>query len=287
MIIDFRAGAPIAGEPGGRSPRTLYGQVYGRISSEQQDQARPESAAAFLDLLDQEGIDGVVLPVEDNETVLGSRTSNDVLAAFCNEDRSRLIGFAGADPLKGMDAVRELERAVSELGLRGLNLGPFWQHLDPTDARYYPLFAKCVELDVPVILHASINFSLETVMDHSHPRHIDRVATDFPELKIVATHGGWPWTNEMVAVAWRHENVYVDTAAQRPTYIGLPNTGWGPLVHFGNSVLQNRVLFASRWPLLPFRRTVEEINELPLKPEVKEKWLGGNAAALLGLDDEA
>ena len=77
------------------------------------------------------------------------------------------------------------------------------------------------------------------------------------------------------------------TAAQRPTYIGLPSTGWGSLVHFGNSVLQNRVLFASRWPLLPFRRTVEEINELPLKPEVKEKWLGGNASALLGFEDGA
>lgn len=283
MIIDFRVGAPIQGEPGGRPARTLYGELYGRIQEGQREDA-PDSPAAFLELLDREGIDRVVLPVEDNETVLGSRTSNETLATFCEADPSRLLGFAGADPLKGMEAVRDFERAIRELGLRGLNIGPFWQQLYPTDARYYPLYAKCVELDVPVILHASVNFSLETVMDHSHPKYIDRVATDFPELKIVATHGGWPWVNELVAVAWRHRNVYIDTAAQRPKYLALPDTGWGPLIHFGNSVLQDRILFASRWPMLPFRQTVDELRQLPLKPEVLEKWLGGNAARLLKLD---
>lgn len=137
---------------------------------------------------------------------------------------------------------------------------------------------------MPVILHASMNLSLEVTMEYSHPKYIDQVATDFPELKIVATHGGWPWVNEMVAVAWRRPNVYLDTAAQRPKYIGLPDTGWAPFVHFGNSLLQDRILFASRWPLLPFRQTIEELRELPLKPEVLEKWLWKNAATLLKLD---
>ncbi len=283
MIIDFRASAPIAADLPGRQPATLYGELYGRVTSAQQ-QSRPTSAAEFISLLDSEGIDRVVLPVEDNETVLGSKTNNETLAEFCAHDRSRLIGFAGADPLKGMTGVRELEHAVRELGLHGLNVGPFWQHLDPSDRRYYPLYAKCVELDVPVIVHASVNFSLESEMDHSHPRHIDRVATDFPELKIVATHGGWPWVTELVAVAWRRPNVYIDTAAQRPRYVGLPDTGWSTLVHFGNSVLQDRVLFASRWPLLPFAETIEELRQLPLKPAVLDKWLGLNAARLLKLD---
>jgi predicted TIM-barrel fold metal-dependent hydrolase len=244
----------------------------------------PSNAAEFLELLDREGIDRVVVPVEDNETTLGSRTSPETLAKFCAADPERLIGFAGADPHKGMDAVREFEHAISDLGLRGLNIGQFWQELYPTDRRYYPLYAKCVELDVPVILHASMNLSLEVPMEYSHPKYIDQVATDFPELKIVATHGGWPWVNEMVAVAWRRPNVYLDTAAQRPKYIGLPNTGWAPFVHFGNSLLQDRILFASRWPLLPFGQTIKELGELPLKPEVLEKWLWKNAATLLKLD---
>jgi uncharacterized protein len=283
VIIDFRVGAPISPDRTGRPARTLYGELYGESARPQQADM-PRTAADLLRLLDAAGIDAVVLPVEDNETVLGGVTTNDTLAAFCAADPHRLIGFAGADPLKGMAAVRDFERAIRELGLHGLNLGPFWQGLYPTDARYYPLYAKCVELDVPVILHASVHFSLETPMEHSHPRYIDQVATHFPELKIVATHGGWPWVNELVAVAWRHPNVYIDTAAQRPRYLELPHTGWGPLVHFGNSVLQDRILFASRWPLLPFRRSIDELRALPLKPEVIEKWLGGNAARLLGIE---
>ena len=292
VIIDFRVGTPFAPEAPGRPVRSLYAEVYGRSRSEAREERSPEmvresgelTPAELLALFDREGIDRAVLPGEDHEVVTGKRTGNDKLAEFCAADPERLIGFAGADPLKGMDGVRELERAVRDLGLRGLNIGSFWSQLYPTDARYYPLYSKCVELDVPVILHAANNFSLETVMDHSHPKYIDRVATDFPELKIVATHGGWPWGNELVAVAWRHRNVYIDTASQRPLYMALPNTGWGPLVHFGNSVLQDRILFASRWPELPLRRTIEEIRQLPLKPEVLKKWLGGNAAALLNLD---
>ncbi len=283
MVIDFRVGAPIKGDlVPHRTHKTLYGQAYGRIAVEQPAD-RPTDAAGLLRLMDEHGISHVVVPVEDNETSLGSRTSPETLAAFCAENPERLIGFCGADPYKGMAAVRELEYAVRELGVRGLNIGQFWQELYADDRRYYPLYAKCVELGVPVILHASMNLSLEVGIEYSHPRHIDQVATDFPELTIVATHGGWPWVLEMVAVAWRRPNVYLDTAAQRPRYIGMPDTGWAPFVHFGNSLLQDRILYASRWPLLPFDLAMRELKELPLKPEVQEKWLWRNAARLLDL----
>jgi predicted TIM-barrel fold metal-dependent hydrolase len=287
MTIDFRVGAPIsADKPAHRPSRTLCGEAYGRTQAQQQDEI-PDDAQGLLKLMDEQGITHVVLPVEDNERTLGSRTSPESLAEFCSADPERLIGFCGADPRKGMDAVRESEHAVRELGIRGLNIGQFWQELYADDRLYYPLYSKCVELGIPVILHAAMNLSLEVPLEHSHPRFIDQVATDFPELKIIATHGGWPWVNEMVAVAWRRPNVYIDTAAQRPTYIGLPNTGWAPLVHFGNSLLQDRILFASRWPMLPFGQTIEETSELPLKPEVLEKWLWRNAAKLLGIDEDA
>jgi predicted TIM-barrel fold metal-dependent hydrolase len=243
----------------------------------------PSSAKELLALMDAEGITHIVIPTEDNRTTLGTRVAPETLAEFCSADPRRLIGFTGADPMRGMDAVREFEHAIKDLGLRGLNIGQFWQELYPDDRRYYPLYAKCVEMAVPVILHASQNMSLDVVSDYSHPRYIERVATDFPELTVIATHGGWPWVNEMVSLLWRRPNVYVDTAAQRPKYIGMPDTGWGPLLHFGNSVIQDQVLFASRWPLMPFRETIEEVKGLPLKPEVKEKWLWRNASRLLNL----
>ncbi|RJQ08109.1 MAG: amidohydrolase [Dehalococcoidia bacterium] len=283
MVIDFRIGAPIPPDLRARQVhQTLYGQAYGRISSGQQAEI-PADGKGLLELMDRHGITHAVIPVEDNETTLGSRTGPEALAAFCAADPERLIGFCGADPYKGMKAVRELEHAVRDLGVRGLNIGQFWQELTPDDRRYYPLYAKCVELGVPVILHAAMNLSLEVPIEYSHPRYIDRVATDFPELTIIATHGGWPWVLEMVAVAWRRPNVYIDTAAQRPKYLGMESSGWAPFVHFGNTLLQDRILFASRWPLLPFGQTIAEIKELPLKPEVQEKWLWRNAATLLGL----
>ncbi len=281
MVIDFRVGAPIAGEgPAHRTHKTQYGKVYGRIT--QQDS--PTTAQDLLALMDAEGITHVVLPSEDNRTSLGTWMPPERLADFCSADPERLIAFAGADPYRGMDAVRDLERAVKDHGMRGLNIGQFWQELFPDDRRYYPLYAKCVELDIPVILHGSQNMSLEVSSEVSHPRYIERVATDFPELTVVATHGGWPWVNELVAVAYRRPNVYIDLAAQRPKYMGMPNTGWGPLLHFGNSVIQDKVMFASRFPMLPFGQTIQEVKALPLKPEVLEKWLWRNAARVLKLD---
>jgi predicted TIM-barrel fold metal-dependent hydrolase len=283
MVVDFRVGAPLKGEgTPHRTHKTLYGQAYGRISQGQRG-GQPNDAKSLLALMDAEGITHAVIPTEDNRTTLGTRVTPETLAEFCSVDPERLIGFTGADPRRGMDAVRDLERSIKELGLRGLNIGQFWQEMFPDDRLYYPLYAKCVELGVPVILHGSQNLSLEVSSDYSHPRHIERVATDFPELRIIVTHGGWPWVNELVSLVWRRPNVYVDTAAQRPKYIGMPDTGWGPLLHFGNSVIQDRVLFASRWPLLPFKQTIDEIKELPLKPEVQEKWLWRNAAGLLNL----
>ena len=284
MVIDFRVGAPLKGAgTTHRAHQTLYGKAYSRISGPQQ-QGGPANAKELLALMDAEGITHIVIPSEDNRTSIGTWMPPETMAAFCAADPVRLIGFTGADPYRGMAAVRDFEHAVKDLGLRGLNIGQFWQELFPDDRRYYPLYAKCVELGVPVILHASQNLSLEVSSEFSHPRYIERVATDFPELTIVATHGGWPWVNEMVAMLYRRPNVYLDTAAQRPKYFGMPNTGWGPLLHFGNSAIQDQILFATRWPLLPFRQTIEEIKALPLKPEVQEKWLWRNAARLLKLE---
>jgi len=87
----------------------------------------------------------------------------------------------------------------------------------------------------------------------------------------------------MVAVAWKHPNVYIEIGAVSPKYIGTPGTGWEPLMVYGNSLLQDRVLFATD-NMLPPKRCADELKALPLKDAVKDKWLGGNAARLLGLE---
>ena len=155
--------------------------------------------------------------------------------------------------------------------------------LPADDRRYYPLYAKCVELNVPLSIHTSANWSIMSVNDLGHPRHIDTVATDFPELKIIMSHAGYPWVLEAVLLAWKYPNVYLELAAHRPKYFAMPGTGWEPLLRFGQSTIQDKVLYGSGWFLLgrPPAQLLEEFRALPIKPEVMEKWLWRNAQALL------
>ena len=239
-----------------------------------------------VEMLDSAGVSRMCIQNEDEETTTGIKPlSNDYLANVVKEYPTKFIGFAGADPLKGGAAVSELERAISGLDLSGLSLVPFKNRMYADDSRYYPLYEKCVELDVPVWIHTSNNWSFEHAMDYGAPRGVDHVATRFPELKIIAGHGGWPWVQEMVVVAWRHPNVYIDTSAHRPAYFARPGSGWEPLLHFGNTTIKEKVLFGSQWMLLgiPLGQVIEELKQLPLKDDVKQMWLHENAAKLLRL----
>jgi predicted TIM-barrel fold metal-dependent hydrolase len=114
--------------------------------------------------------------------------------------------------------------------------------------------------------------------------YVDDVAVDFPELKIVASHAGWPWVLQMVAVAWRHPTVFMDLAGMRARHLSKPGSGWEPLLNYGNSVLRDRVMFATDWPMLDMKTAIAEWRALPVKADVIDDWLGGNAARLLKLN---
>lgn len=212
--------------------------------------------------------------------------SNDRTAEVVAQYPGRLLGQALANPHEGMQAVRELERAVKELGLRSFYASPFRYGLPPNDKKFYPLYAKAAELHIPVFVYVTMNYNTALPMDLSHPRHLDEVAMDFPELPLIAGCGGWPWVPEMVGVARRHQNVYIDTEAHRPKHLATPGSGWEMLLQFGNTLLQDRVLFASNWAAYfqpsegVLQRVIAEMWALPLKEAVKEKWLYHNAACL-------
>lgn len=287
-VIDFRVNPPTKKGQGrfiNPTPKRLlrYRDVYGEKAfglPESQVIMEPDR---FIELMDEGGVDKVVFMAGDIETTYGSRYPNEELAQLIDHRPDRFLGLAGADPHKGESAVRDFETAVRDYGFVGLNLGP-WEHkILSSDEKYFPLYEKCVELDVPAVLHTSVNFSRELRLETGNPVHLDDVAIKFPELKIVACHAGWPWVLQMVAVAWRHPTVYLDIAGMRPKYLTNPGGGWEPLLNYGNTVLQDQVMFATDWPMLPFGRTVEEMRALPLKPGVVDKWLGGNAARLLKL----
>ena len=193
---------------------------------------------------------------------------------------ARFSGLAGVDPTEGMDGVRALEKAVREYGFIGAHTYPHWYELAPDHARYYPFYAKCVELDIPIQMQVGQSM----VYDPTYPRRsvgrpicIDAIACDFPELKVVGIHVGIPWTDEMIAMAWKHANVYIGCDAHRPTY--WPES----FIKFMNSYGQDKVIFGTDFPVLDFERTRADFEGITLKPEVKRKVLRDNALRLYRL----
>ncbi len=189
----------------------------------------------------------------------------------------RFIGEYHADPTNIMRAVRGLQEYVEKYGFKVCRVEPFLYDRPPTHPCYYPLYAKCVELDVPFqtqVGHTGPLYTSET----GRPLYIDRVALDFPELRIICGHIGWPWTEEMIAVAWKHANVYIDTSAHFPKRYG------DALIKWMKGPLKSKVLFATDYPLLPYDRVMKEVNELGLPEDVRQMFLRDNARRVLKLD---
>jgi len=157
----------------------------------------------------------------------------------------------------------ELVHAVKDLGMKALCLEPWLHKIHSNDKLYYPIYAKCVELDIPVWIHSSLNFVPQLKMDFGRPLYLDEVAGHFPELKIVAGHGGWPWVNELMAVLWRHDNVFMDISAIHPAYMTKPGSGWESLLCYGNSLLQETTL------LLDVGANEKKVHPSPLMSNVK------------------
>ncbi len=228
---------------------------------------------------------GVVFSV-DAETATGdSPDTNDYVAELVNAHPEQFIGFATVDPWKDGRAVNELERAVTQLGLKGLKLHPIHQAFFPDDTRFYPLYEKCVELGIPVLFHSG--FAAAGIgmpggggmkLKYSAPiPHIDDVAADFPDLTVIMAHPAWPWVEEQIAVALHKPNVYIDLSGWAPRYIPQQ------LINETNTRLQDKVLFGSDFPYLPPDRWLSGFERLEVRDEVRPKILLENARRILGL----
>lgn len=288
-LIDYSSRPPVE-ELSIRAPHLAnYDRIYGGPGETRPGETKPEdySEAAmqrYLNAYDEVGAHKVVIKARDLETTFGMRIRNEDVAAFCRARGKRFIGFAGADPHKGMAAVRELEYAVKELGLRGLNLQCFEHKLHINDAKMYPLYAKCVELDIPVNIHCGINFSTSTSMEYGRPHLLDEVMIHFPELRVCAAPPGWPWVHELLGVAWKHPNLWIGLVYVRPKYLSVPHSGYEPLLQYGRTILQDKIIFGSGYPSLSLETALAEIDALALPETVRDKWLHGNAAKFLRLE---
>jgi predicted TIM-barrel fold metal-dependent hydrolase len=204
--------------------------------------------------------------------------SNDEVGEWVAAHPKRFAGLAAVDLNHPMGAVRELHRCVTELGFKGLRVVPWLWEAAPTDRRYYPLFAACVELGVPFFTQVGHTGPLRPSETGRPIPYIDQVALDFPELVIVCGHIGYPWTEEMIAVARKHENVHIDTSAY--TAKRYPRE----LVDYMQSRSGRRkVMFGTNYPMVSHAGALEHLDSLGLDEEARELFLAGNAQRVLGL----
>jgi predicted TIM-barrel fold metal-dependent hydrolase len=208
----------------------------------------------------------------------GALISNDEVAAFVRQAPDRLTGVGSLDITQPRAAVRELRRCVRELGFKAVRVLPWLWQLPPTHPRFYPVYAECCELGVPFCTQVGHTGPL-LPSDVGRPiPYVDQVAIDFPELVIVGGHIGYPWTEEMVAVATKHRNVYIDTSAY--TVARYPPA----LVEYLRGHGRDKVLFGSNWPMIPPAKALQGLGALGLDADVEARFLGGNAMRVFRLD---
>lgn len=202
--------------------------------------------------------------------------TNDDVALLCRAHPQRFHGVCAVDPRDILAALAELERRIVDDRFVALRLEPFMWGLLPTDARLYPLYARCAQLGVPVCLQIG-NTGSRWPSDSGRPMLLDRIALDFPTLTVVGGHIGWPWTDEAIAVCWKHPNVYLDTSAH------LPRNYPPAFVDFLKKAGRTKIMWGTDYPLLGLEATRRQVDELGLSDEIRRAFLHDTAVRVFKL----
>jgi len=214
----------------------------------------------------------------DNTTVYGGRLDPEYAADLVKKYPDVFYGvFIGVDPHKGFQAVLDMEKDVKRLGCKGIYLQPMMTGIPIEDERHYPIYAKAVELGIPISVSVSIHQNLRFPLSVQSPAGVDRVMMEFPDLKFVCRHALFPYMWDLQAVLMRHDNTYLEISVIRHKYI---HPEWLRMI---NSIFKERVLYGFGAHFLTPAQNLEEFDALPLKDEVKENILYKTSARLLGI----
>ena len=244
----------------------------------------PSSTEQLLREMDEAGVARSVILGQDTHATRNPRfknytIKNDALAELAKKSDGRLVPFAGVDPNAGKESVRELKRAVKKLGMRGLKIHSSANSVYPNDRRkMYPIYEFCQESSIPILFHTGTTGLGDCEIKYSKPEFLDEVCQDFPDMRVVMAHFGWPWSDVAIAVALRNPNVFIDVSGWKPRY--LPSN----IMPYLNGILQDRFLFGTDYPMLRHKEWMDdfEANLRPrLKPGVADKLLRLNAQRVL------
>jgi len=245
-----------------------------------EDRVQGKPVDDFISMMDEAGLEKALIPAirmmsYQKKTMIWDIQEEEVYEVV-KRYPDRLVGLCGFNPLEKMEGVRRVERAVREFGFTGVYIHTYGFGIPLNDRLHYPLYAKCVDLGIPVSMQ--VGHSAEHMPNElGRPIHLDTVALDFPELKIIGAHTGWPWTEEMISLAWKHENVFLGIDAHHPKYLE-PS-----ILHFMKTRGQNKVLYGTNYPAITHKDSIDTIrNDLGLSEKVIEKVLRGNATRVYG-----
>ncbi|MGH9013359.1 MAG: amidohydrolase family protein [Acidimicrobiia bacterium] len=225
--------------------------------------------------MDSGGVESALISAWDGPE--GALITNDDVAGYVAAHPDRLTGVAAVDLRDPVRAVHELRRCVRELGFKGLRVIPWLWGLPPNDRRYYPLYLECVELGVPFCTQVGHTGPLRSSETGRPIPYLDDVALEFPDLVIVAGHIGYPWTEEMISLARKYPNVYIDTSAY--TARRYP----AELVRYMSGDGRAKVLFGTNYPMISPQRALADLDDLGLDDESRDLFLTGNARRVFHL----
>ena len=266
------------------NPFDAYGEEYDRAADKYFKSARRPTIDETVAFYRAQRI-GLVMFTVDAETQLGRRRiPNEEIAEAAKKNADMMIAFASVDPHKGRMGAREARRLVEEHGVKGFKFHPTVQGFHPYDRMAWPIYEVVAEYQLPAIFHtghSGIGSGMRCGgglrLEYSNPMHLDDVAIAFPDIEIVIAHPSFPWQDEALSVAMHKPNVWIDLSGWSPKY--FPKQ----LVQYANTLLRDRVLFGSDFPLITPDRWLADFEEAGFRDEVKPLILKQNAMRLLRL----
>lgn len=236
------------------------------------------SPQQWTELMDESGVEKVFFVAWKMfsywSKTMYADTSIDEVWEVVKIDPNRFVGLAGYNPFRIKESLEDIERAVKDYGFKGVYVHIYGFDIPLHDRKMYPLYAKCQELDIPVSVQ--VGYVSEAMpSEHGRPIYLDRIALDFPSLKIIGSHTGWPWEEELISVCVKFDNVYFGVDAHMPRYLN-PS-----VVRYIDSRGKNKVIFGTNG--LPWSKVLPQLDDLGLREESKRKLLYENAVKLFKL----